>query len=119
MRTSPTQPISIMSANMQCAEEGLRRQVLAYTERVMLIRHVLKAGWSGTRHSHPHEQLVYVLNGRLRFTTGTETFEAATGDSFVVPGGVEHQALALEDSEVLDVFAPYREDYSARMDENS
>jgi hypothetical protein len=30
----------------------------------------------------------------------------------VVPGGREHQASALEESEVLDVFTPYREDYA-------
>jgi hypothetical protein len=28
-----------------------------------------------------------------------------------VDGSVEHQAAALEDSEVLDIFTPYREDY--------
>jgi len=29
----------------------------------------------------------------------------------VVDGAVEHQASALEESEVLDVFTPVREDY--------
>jgi quercetin dioxygenase-like cupin family protein len=37
--------------------------------------------------------------------------EAGPGESFLVPGGVEHQARALEDSEVLDIFTPCREDY--------
>jgi len=35
-----------------------------------------------------------------------------SGDSLVVEGDVEHQASALEDSEVLDVFVPYRKDYA-------
>ena len=30
----------------------------------------------------------------------------------MVRGNIEHQATALEDSEVLDVFAPYGEDYA-------
>ena len=34
------------------------------------------------------------------------------GDCFLVPGGVEHQASALADSEVLDIFTPMREDYA-------
>jgi quercetin dioxygenase-like cupin family protein len=55
--------------------------------------------------------MVYVVLGRLRFSCGSETFEARTGDSFVLRGGIEHQAWALETSIVLDVFAPYREDY--------
>lgn len=95
-------------------EPGLLRQVLAYTEKLMLVRHRMEKGWSGARHSHPHEQLVYVLRGHLRFTGGGKTFEARAGDSFVVPGGVEHQAIAFEDSEVIDVFAPFREDYAKR-----
>jgi quercetin dioxygenase-like cupin family protein len=70
-------------------------------------------GWIGARHSHPHEQLVYVVSGHLRFEHPGGKFEAKAGDSFLVPGDVEHQASALEDSEILDVFTPYREDYAA------
>lgn len=92
-------------------EEGLARQVLAYTEKLMLVRHVMKKGWTGARHSHPHEQLVYIIRGHIQFNGGGKTFDARGGDSFVVSGGIEHQASAVEESEVLDVFAPYREDY--------
>ncbi|HYK35957.1 cupin domain-containing protein [Alloacidobacterium sp.] len=92
-------------------EPGLKRQVLTYNKNLMLVRHLMQKGWQGARHSHPHDQLVYIIKGLLRFTGGQNTFEAKTGDSFIVPGGIEHQASALEDSEVLDVFNPYREDY--------
>ena len=93
-------------------EAGLLRQVLAYSDSLMLVRHEMQKGWVGAKHSHPHEQLVYVISGHIRFTGADKTFEAREGDSFVVPGGVEHQASALEDSEVLDVFTPYREEYA-------
>lgn len=93
-------------------ETGLSRQVLAHSDKLMLVRHVMEKGWVGARHSHPHEQLVYVVRGHLRFSGGNSTLDALAGDSFVVPGGVEHQASALEDSEVLDVFTPVREDYA-------
>lgn len=93
-------------------EPGLKRQVLAYNKNLMLVRHLMRKGWQGVRHSHPQDQLVYVIKGHLHFTGGPNTFEPKAGDSFVVPGGVEHQASALEDSEVLDVFNPYREDYA-------
>lgn len=100
------------SATPSDPEAGLKRQVLAYNKNLMLVRHLMQKGWQGALHSHPHDQLVYVIKGRLRFTGGSSTFEAKTGDSFVVSGGLEHQASALEDSEVLDVFHPYREDYA-------
>lgn len=92
-------------------EEGMTRQVLAHTDHLMLIRHYFEKGWTGARHSHPHHQLVYVVRGALKLDVGGEVFEAGAGDSFVVDGGVEHQAWALENSEVLDVFTPVREDY--------
>ncbi len=92
-------------------EPGLVRQVLAYDDQLMLVRHFFAADWVGARHAHPHEQLVYVVKGAIRVDIAGESFEAHAGDSFVVPGGVEHQAFALQPSEVLDVFTPIREDY--------
>jgi quercetin dioxygenase-like cupin family protein len=72
----------------------------------------MKKGWVGARHSHPHEQLVYIVSGHLTFEYSGGVFEAKTGESFLVPGDVVHQASAQEDSEVLDIFTPYREDYA-------
>ena len=93
-------------------EAGMVRQVLAYSGDLMLVRHYFEKGWVGARHSHPHHQLVYVVKGAIHVEAdGEPAFDCFAGDSFVVNGGVEHQALALEDSEVLDVFTPVREDY--------
>jgi quercetin dioxygenase-like cupin family protein len=95
-------------------EPGLTRYLLAHNPKLMLVEHRMEPGWVGTRHSHPHDQLVYVLSGRLRFQCGTEPeFTAGPGDSWVVKGGVEHQAWALEALHVLDVFTPTREDFLA------
>jgi quercetin dioxygenase-like cupin family protein len=93
-------------------EPGLTRRVLAHNPRLMLVEHRMQLGWVGTRHSHPHDQGVYVVSGRLRVCCGVETFEVGPGDTFVVRGGVEHQAWALEPAVVLDVFTPTREDYA-------
>jgi quercetin dioxygenase-like cupin family protein len=98
--------------SMSNPEPGLRRQVMSYSPSMMLVRHRMQKGWVGARHSHPHEQMVYVVSGRITFQHPSGVFEAKTGDSFLVAANVEHQASALEDSEVLDVFTPYREDYA-------
>lgn len=97
---------------MTLPEVGLKRQVMSFSPAMMLVRHTMVKGWVGTKHSHPHEQLVYIIKGGIRFAYPGGTFEARTGDSFLVPGGVEHQATAFEDSEVLDIFTPMREDYA-------
>ena len=112
MQIQRSGPLSIADETISVPEEGLERQILSFSGQVMLVRHVMKAGWRGARHSHPHEQLVYMVRGRMRFMRGDETFEAIAGDSFIVPGGVEHQAEALEESEALDVFVPCRDEYA-------
>lgn len=96
-------------------EAKLRRSILAHNSKLMLVEHRMERDWVGARHSHPHDQAVYVISGRLCFICGEETFEAGTGDSFVVRGGVEHQAWALEASIVLDVFTPTRDDYLPKL----
>lgn len=102
----------ISAAIRSAPEPGMQRQVLAYNQNVMLVRHHLSKGWKGASHSHPHEQVVYVVTGCILFTGGSRTIEMHSGDSIVVEGDVEHQATALKDSEVLDVFVPYRSDYA-------
>jgi quercetin dioxygenase-like cupin family protein len=104
--------VSLASIEATDPEPGLSRQVLAFNPDMMLVRHQMQPGWQGARHSHPHQQMVYVVRGHIHFTCGSETFDAISGDSFIVPGGVEHQASAVTESEVLDFFLPYREDYA-------
>jgi len=106
--------VSLKETSTSFPEDGLSRQVLAFNPGMMLVRHLMRPGWKGALHSHPHEQMVYVIRGRLRFVRGAEVFEAGPGDSFIVPGGMEHEASALEESEVLDFFVPFREDYARR-----
>jgi quercetin dioxygenase-like cupin family protein len=91
-------------------EPGLTRKVMADNDKLFLAEHQMVKGWVGTVHSHAHDQVVYVVRGHLRVTCQGRTFEIRSGDSFVVRGGVEHGASALEDSVVVDVFTPCRED---------
>jgi quercetin dioxygenase-like cupin family protein len=99
-------------ARQSAPEPGLTRLIGAYNEKLFLAEHRMEKGWIGARHSHPHDQVVYVVSGRLRVTCGDSPFEIGAGDSFVVRGGIEHQAAALEPSVVIDVFTPMRDDYA-------
>ena len=92
-------------------EKGLVRRIGAYNDKLLLAEHRMEKGWRGTRHQHPHDQVVYVVGGQIVVVVGNEVFTACAGDSFVVRGGVEHEAAALEDSVVIDVFTPCRNDY--------
>lgn len=94
-------------------ERGLKRRVLAYNDKLFLAEHEMLKGWAGAMHSHPHDQIVYVVHGHIRVTCQGKTFDVRTGGTFVVRGGVEHGASAIEESLVIDVFTPCREDYIA------
>lgn len=93
-------------------EPGMVRQVLAFSPELMLVRHNFIKGWVGARHSHPHHQMVYVVSGHIVFEAEGKSWNMRAGDSIVVDGSLDHQASALEDSEVLDIFTPFREDYA-------
>jgi quercetin dioxygenase-like cupin family protein len=99
------------SARESKPEPGLTRMVMAYNDKLFLAEHQMSRGWVGSVHSHPHDQIVYVVRGHLKVTCQEKTFDVRAGDSFAVRGGVEHGAAALEDSLVVDVFTPCREDY--------
>ncbi len=91
--------------------KGIRYKTLAYGERTSLSEFSLEKGSVIPSHKHPHEQTGYVISGRLIFRIGEEKFEAETGDSWNIPGNVEHDVEVVEDTVVIEVFSPPREDY--------
>jgi hypothetical protein len=59
MKTNGVVYTPTTATTVSSPEPGMQRQVLAYNQNVMLVRHHFVKGWKGTSHSHPHEQLVY------------------------------------------------------------
>jgi len=63
-------------------------------------------------HSHPHEQAGAVISGELEMTINGETRRLKPGDTYIIPGGVEHGAGTGDTpARALDVFSPVRADY--------
>jgi quercetin dioxygenase-like cupin family protein len=91
--------------------EGIHYKTLTHGERTSLSEFTLAKGSVIPKHSHPHEQTGYVISGRMTFTIDDERFEAEPGDSWNIPGNVEHHVEVLEDTVVIEVFSPPREDY--------
>lgn len=89
------------------------RASFIHGERFSLAFWKLDAGAVLPLHRHPHEMAPNVMSGAIELTVGDETFRLSAGDTFVIPPNVPHSAVALEPSEVIDIFAPTREDYRA------
>jgi quercetin dioxygenase-like cupin family protein len=63
-------------------------------------------------HSHTHEQIGIVIQGRIEFNVAGEVQVLKPGDVYVIPGGVEHGARTFDDPvQVMDIFSPVREEY--------
>lgn len=63
-------------------------------------------------HTHPHEQAGMVLQGEFDMTIDGETRRMRPGDSYVIPGGIEHGIQGLDGwALALDIFSPPREEY--------
>jgi unsaturated pyranuronate lyase len=90
--------------------DKITRRVLA-GEKGMVVWLNIKAGAHAAAHSHPHEQIVWLIRGKMDFRIGSERRALNSGDVAVIPGGTEHEAWCREDTEVVDIFAPPREDF--------
>jgi quercetin dioxygenase-like cupin family protein len=90
---------------------GVTFDVLATAERLMVTRMKYRAGMAAATHVHPHGQAGYVVSGRYRQTIAGSSYELGPGDSYVIPGGVEHSMEGLEGGEIIDVFTPIREEF--------
>jgi quercetin dioxygenase-like cupin family protein len=90
---------------------GIEQKTTVWGEKTLMTEFVLECGSALPLHSHPHEQTGYLVAGHLRLFIGEEEHDARPGDSWCVPGGVEHGAEVLEDSVAIEVFSPVREEY--------
>ncbi len=95
---------------VEALSDLISRQMLN-GEAMTLARITLTRGAVVPRHSHANEQIATVLSGRLRFMLGDDALEVGAGESVLIHADVPHEVEALEDSVVLDAFAPRREDW--------
>lgn len=93
------------------ALEKIRLKTLVHGARTLMAEFRLEQGAVLPRHKHPHEQTGYLVTGRIDLTIGDKTYDVAPGDSWCIPGDVEHHAVAHEQSVAIEVFSPVREDY--------
>jgi len=63
-------------------------------------------------HKHPHEQITYIIEGKMEFTIEGETMILKEGEGVVIPSNQEHSARGMDEStKAVDAWYPIREDY--------
>ena len=92
--------------------EGVDRKAFSGAGATLAL-HRLMPGHTPSPHKHPHEQIVYILAGRIRFHVGDAVTDLGPGGLLVVPPDTMHWGEVLGDEPVLnlDVFTPQRPEY--------
>ena len=100
---------------MEAVTDMLSRKIIT-GEKVMAGQVWLKQGCVVPQHSHEAEQCTIMFSGALKFIIGGETMVVGPGQMLVIPPWVKHEALAVEDTYEMDVFAPIRWDWLEKTD---
>jgi quercetin dioxygenase-like cupin family protein len=94
------------------AVDGAHLKLLAGGTEANVQHFAIDPGAVVPEHSHPHEQVGYMLSGALDFEVDGETITVEAGDSYAIPGDEPHSATNHGDEPAvgLDVFSPPRDE---------
>ena len=82
-----------------------------HSEQMSVAHWEINKGSLLEKHSHPHEQLAFILSGKVLFKTAEGDVILETGQGAVFTPEESHEGVILEDSIIVDLFTPVREDF--------
>lgn len=92
-----------------------RRRYLTHLPHLMMVVMDFEDGPASRPdppHSHPHEQISYVVSGEINLILGNEITHLNPGDIFTVPSNVPHSIqLLTPKARLVDTFTPIREEF--------
>lgn len=103
--------IAANEVEWQTMAPGVKRKIMAYDDRLMLVRVEFEKGGVGSLHQHHHTQITHVESGAFEVEISGEKQLLKAGDVFYVPPHAVHGAVCLEAGVLIDVFSPMREDF--------
>jgi quercetin dioxygenase-like cupin family protein len=92
---------------------GIKRRTQTSGKTMYQMVAQLDAGSRMPEHKHPQEQIVHIIQGRMRLIVEGTPHDLVTGDSFYLAGNVPHGVETIEDTRALDTFSPPRDEYIA------
>lgn len=94
--------------------DGYSRGV-AVGEKLMMAHVKLDEGAITAPHSHPHEEIIYVVAGEWQIKIDDREIVLKANQSLVVPPDVEHSSLALAET-VAVIATNYRPEWNQNSD---
>jgi len=103
--------------------KGLETTILTglHGEKMMMVLSATLPGHSVPLHSHPHEQIGMVYNGKAVLRIGDEEKRVKKGDFYRIPANVPHGDTCIGEKTfvMLDIFCPVREDFVRKLKEQA
>ncbi len=94
--------------------DGAERRILSYNDNLMLVQFNFAANLKSWEHSHPHEQIGYVVSGEIDFfMQGCDPVRLQAGGSYYVPSNALHYIATYTETVLVDCFTPKRSDFLA------
>jgi len=90
---------------------GVSRQFVGYNSQIMMVIVKFEKDAVGALHQHFHSQITYVASGTFEVTVDGETKILKAGDGFFAQPNIFHGVRCLEEGQLIDAFAPFREDF--------
>jgi quercetin dioxygenase-like cupin family protein len=90
---------------------GVQRKIMAYDDKLMLVKVAFTKGSIGSLHQHYHSQITHIQSGVFEVSIDGEKKILQAGDVFYIPPNALHGCVCLEDGVLIDVFSPMREDF--------
>ena len=92
--------------------DGAERRILSYNDNLMLVQFNFGPDVKSWEHSHPHEQIGYVVSGEIDvFMEGAKPVRLQAGGSYYMPPNVKHYIKTTVASVLIDCFTPARQDF--------
>lgn len=113
METIETAKVFISDADVAWQEmsKGVRRKIMAYEDKLMVVKVEFKKGGVGALHQHHHSQITHIERGVFEVEIAGEKKLLRGGDAFYIPSNAMHGAICMEAGVLIDVFSPMREDF--------
>lgn len=115
MNMSTTDAMKIFISNKDVpwenVGEGIRRKIMSWDDKLMLVRVEFQKNGIGVLHQHYHSQITHVESGVFEVEIGGEKRKLSAGDAYYIPPNVLHGCVCLEAGVLIDVFSPMREDF--------
>lgn len=92
-----------------------RKRVAVHTDSLMMVIFDFEDGPAQSPdplHSHPHEQISYIVSGKVIYFLGSEQRTLEAGDMVTIAPNVPHAIQTLTPKvRLADAFTPVREDF--------